>query len=166
MVTALDLQYFQIVYLTYCLIFVSKKLCKTALWNSIKSTNTVIFYFSKTCCNTRYRILERWMQRTKYPLFPVLLYKLVMFPPTSVMKFVSYSSPNRCCHTTTTTTKPFVPSMWARLHEPKEIYAGSGTWISFLHSFLSSNMPSLRPLASISCRIPPFMFSSVSPALF
>ena len=40
-----------------------------------------------------------------------------------------------------------------RLHEPKENYAGSGTWISFLHSFLSSNMPSLRPLASISCRI-------------
>ena len=40
-----------------------------------------------------------------------------------------------------------------RLHEPKENYAGSGTWISFLHSFLSSNMPSLRPLTSISCRI-------------
>ena len=30
---------------------------------------------------------------------------------------------------------------------------GSGTWINFLHSFLSSNMPSLRPLASVSCRI-------------
>ena len=55
--------------------------------------------------------------------------------------------------TTTTTTKPFVPSIWGRLHEPKENYAGSGTWISFLHSFLSSNMPSPRPLASISCRI-------------
>jgi len=55
--------------------------------------------------------------------------------------------------TTTTTTKPFVPSIWGRLHGPKENYAGSGTWISFLHSFLSSNMPSLRPLASISCRI-------------
>ena len=55
--------------------------------------------------------------------------------------------------TTTTTTKPFVPSIWGRLHEPKENYAGSGTWISFLHSFLSGNMPSLRPLASISCRI-------------
>ena len=55
--------------------------------------------------------------------------------------------------TTTTTTKPFVPSIWGRLHEPKENYAGSATWISFLHSFLSSNMPSLRPLASISCRI-------------
>jgi len=55
--------------------------------------------------------------------------------------------------TTATTTKPFVPSIWGRLHEPKENYAGSGTWISFLHSFLSSNMPSLRPLASISCRI-------------
>ena len=41
--------------------------------------------------------------------------------------------------TTTTTTKPFVPSIWGRLHEPKENYAGSGTWISFLHSFLSSN---------------------------
>jgi len=54
---------------------------------------------------------------------------------------------------TTTTTKPFVPSIWGRLHEPKENYAGSGTWISFLHSFLSSNMPSLRPLTSISCRI-------------
>ena len=40
-----------------------------------------------------------------------------------------------------------------RLREPKENYAGSGTWISFLHSFLSSNVPSLRPLASISCRI-------------
>ena len=46
----------------------------------------------------------------------------------------------------TTTTKPFVPSIWGRLHEPKENYAGSGTWISFLHSFLLSNMPSLRPL--------------------
>jgi len=45
--------------------------------------------------------------------------------------------------TTATTTKPFVPSIWGRLHEPKENYAGSGTWISFLHSFLSSNMPSL-----------------------
>jgi len=55
--------------------------------------------------------------------------------------------------TTTTTTKPYVPSIWGRLHEPKENYARSGTWISFLHSFLSSNMPSLRPLASISCRI-------------
>ena len=54
---------------------------------------------------------------------------------------------------TTTTTKPFVPSIWGGLHELKENYAGSGTWISFLHSFLSSNMPSLRPLASISCRI-------------
>jgi len=52
-----------------------------------------------------------------------------------------------------TTTKPFVPSIWGRLHEPKENYAGSGTWINFLHSILSSNMPSLRPLASISCRI-------------
>ena len=29
--------------------------------------------------------------------------------------------------TTTTTTKPFVPSIWGRLHEPKENYAGSGT---------------------------------------
>ena len=28
---------------------------------------------------------------------------------------------------TTTTTKPFVPSIWDRLHEPKENYAGSGT---------------------------------------
>ena len=28
--------------------------------------------------------------------------------------------------TTTTTTKPFVPSIWGRLHEPKEKYAGSG----------------------------------------
>ena len=53
----------------------------------------------------------------------------------------------------TTTTRPFVPSIWGRLHEPKENYAGSGTWISFLHSFLSSNMPSLRPLAFISRRI-------------
>ena len=56
-------------------------------------------------------------------------------------------------HLTTITTKPFVPSIWGRLHEPKENYAGLGTWVSFLHSFLSSNMPSLRPLASISCRI-------------
>ena len=55
--------------------------------------------------------------------------------------------------TTKTTTKPFVPGIWGKLHEPKENYTGSGTWISFLHSFLSSNMPSLRPLASISCRI-------------
>ena len=45
------------------------------------------------------------------------------------------------------------PSNWGSLREPKENYAGSGTWISFLHSFLSSNMPSLIPLASISCRI-------------
>ena len=52
-----------------------------------------------------------------------------------------------------TTTKPFVPSIWGRLHEPKKNYAGSGIWISFLHSFLLSNMFSLRPLASISCRI-------------
>jgi len=52
-----------------------------------------------------------------------------------------------------TTTKPFVPNIWDRLHEPKENYARSGTWISFLYSFLSSNMPSLRPLASISCHI-------------
>ena len=29
--------------------------------------------------------------------------------------------------TATTTTKPFVPSIWGRLHEPKENYAGSGT---------------------------------------
>ena len=62
-------------------------------------------------------------------------------------------------HVTTTTTttaaatKTFVPSIWGRLHEPKENYAGSSTWINFLHSFLSSNMPSLRLLASISCRI-------------
>ena len=55
--------------------------------------------------------------------------------------------------TTTTTTKPFVPSIWGRLHERKENYTGSGTWISFLHSFLSSNLPLLRPLASISCKI-------------
>ena len=55
--------------------------------------------------------------------------------------------------TTTTTTKLFVPSILGWLHEPKENYARSGTWISFLHSFLSSNMLSLRPLASISCRI-------------
>ena len=46
---------------------------------------------------------------------------------------------------TATTTKPFVPSIWGRLHEPKENYDGLGTWISFLHSFLSSNIPSLRP---------------------
>ena len=40
---------------------------------------------------------------------------------------------------TKTTTKPFVSSIWGRLHELKENYAGSGTWISFLHSFLSIN---------------------------
>ena len=69
-------------------------------------------------------------------------------------------------HFTTTTTKPFVPSIWGRLHEPKENYAGSGTWISFLHSFLSSNMPSLRLLASISCRITSIhVFFSLSCAL-
>ena len=51
------------------------------------------------------------------------------------------------------TTKPFVPSIWGRLHEPKENYAEWVTLINFLHSFLSSNMPTLRPLASISCRI-------------
>jgi len=44
----------------------------------------------------------------------------------------------------TTTTKPFVPSILGSLHEPKENYAGLGTWINFLHSFLSSNMPSLK----------------------
>jgi len=31
--------------------------------------------------------------------------------------------------TTTTTTKSFVPSIWGRLHEPKENYAGLGTWM-------------------------------------
>jgi len=51
------------------------------------------------------------------------------------------------------TTKSFFPIIWGRLHEPKENYVGSGTWISFLHSFLPSNMPSLRPLACISRRI-------------
>ena len=54
---------------------------------------------------------------------------------------------------TTTTTKLFVPSIWGWLHEPKENYVRSGTWINFLHSFLSSNMPSLRPFAFISCHI-------------
>ena len=68
--------------------------------------------------------------------------------------------------TTTTTTKPFVPSIWGRLHEPKENYAGSGTWISFLHSFLSSSMASLRPLASISCRITSIHVFFGDPALF
>ena len=58
-----------------------------------------------------------------------------------------------CRKETTTTTKPLVPSIWGRLHEPKENYTRSGIWISFLHSFLSSNVPSLRPLAFISCRI-------------
>jgi len=28
------------------------------------------------------------------------------------------------CDCETTTTKPFVPSIWGRLHEPKENYAG------------------------------------------
>ena len=32
-----------------------------------------------------------------------------------------------CSTAATTTTKPFVPSIWGRLHEPKENYAGSGT---------------------------------------
>ena len=68
--------------------------------------------------------------------------------------------------TTTTTTKPFVLSIWGRLHEPKENYAGSGIWISFLHSFLSSNMPALRPFASISCCIASIHVSLVSPAFF
>ena len=54
---------------------------------------------------------------------------------------------------TTTTTKLLVSSIWGRLYEPKENYDGTGTWISFFHSFLSNNMPSLRPLASISYRI-------------
>ena len=63
------------------------------------------------------------------------------------------SRSNDTSTTTRTTTKPFVPSIWGRLHEPKENYTRSGIWISFLHSFLQSNMPSLRPLASISCRI-------------
>ena len=35
---------------------------------------------------------------------------------------------------TTTTTKPFVPSIWGRLHEPKENYAGSGIAFS-THSY-------------------------------
>jgi len=29
------------------------------------------------------------------------------------------------------TTKPFVPSIWGRLHEPKENYAGSGTRVTY-----------------------------------
>jgi len=55
--------------------------------------------------------------------------------------------------TKTTTTKPFISGIWGRIHEPKENYAGSGTWISFLHLFLSNNMPSFRHLGSISCCI-------------
>ena len=35
----------------------------------------------------------------------------------------------------------------------QQSYARSGTWINFLHSFLLSNIPSLRPLAAISYRI-------------
>ena len=70
------------------------------------------------------------------------------------------------CSQPTTTTKPFVPSIWGRLHEPKENYVRSRTWISFLHWFLSSNMSSLRPLASISCRVSSIrVFFSVSCAL-
>jgi len=46
-----------------------------------------------------------------------------------------------------TITKPLIPSIWGRLHEPRENYAGSSTWISFLHSFAS------RPLVTISCLI-------------
>jgi len=33
---------------------------------------------------------------------------------------------------TTTTTEPLIPSIWCRLHEPKENYAGSGTKIKIL----------------------------------
>jgi len=68
--------------------------------------------------------------------------------------------------TTITTTKPLIPSIWKTLHEPKENYAGSGTWISSLHSFLLSNMPSLRPLASISYLITSIQVYPVSSSLF
>ena len=81
---------------------------------------------------------------------------------------LSISDPSSLCLKTSiqTTTKPFVPSNWGRLHEPKENYARSDTWISFLHSFLSSNMPSLRPLTSISCRITSiYVFFGLSCAL-
>ena len=61
------------------------------------------------------------------------------------MRFITLSTQQQLSHL----FQVFV----GRLHEPKENYAGSGIWISFLHSFLSSNMPSLRPLASISCPI-------------
>ena len=66
----------------------------------------------------------------------------------------------------TTTTKSFVPSIWGRLHEPKENYTGSVTWISFLHSFLSSNMSSIRRLVSISCRITSIHVFFDSPCTF
>jgi len=72
---------------------------------------------------------------------------------TLFRKIITPNLTNLLTTTISTTTKPFVMSIWDRLHEPKENYAGSGTWINFLHSFLSGNTPSLRHVASISCRI-------------
>ena len=82
------------------------------------------------------------------------IYKSIDFLQQSITNssFEYISNGSLSVHTTTT-TKQFVPSIWGRLHELKENYVGSGAWISFLHSFLSSNIPSLRPLASVSCRI-------------
>ena len=56
-------------------------------------------------------------------------------PPSPSLSYMKLSWIN------TATAKPFVLSIWGRLHESKENYDGSDTWISFLHSFLSSNMP-------------------------
>ena len=76
---------------------------------------------------------------------------ILIFPNTTDGELRSSSGSK--IRNTTITTKPFVPGIWGRLHEPIENYTGSDIWISFLHLFLSCNMPSLRPLASISCRI-------------
>ena len=40
---------------------------------------------------------------------------------TMIVEYLSNPNPS------TTTTKPFIPGIWGRLHEPKENYAGSGT---------------------------------------
>jgi len=43
--------------------------------------------------------------------------------------FGSYIGFPRAGNATTTTTKPFVPSIWGRLHEPKENYAGTKPFV-------------------------------------
>ena len=64
------------------------------------------------------------------------------------------------------TTKPFVPSIWGRLHEPKRITADRAHRSAFsTHSYQAICLHlDLQPLYLFV--LPPSMFSSVSPALF